>query len=122
MIGYTTVGTNDLERAKTFYDKVLAPLGGKRIFANERLQFYGGGPNGGMFAVGQPYDGQAATAGNGAMFGMPAPSHEVVDQVHAAALEAGAACEGAPGMRTDTFYGAYFRDLDGNKLCVFKMG
>jgi catechol 2,3-dioxygenase-like lactoylglutathione lyase family enzyme len=121
MIGYTTIGSNDLERAKTFYDKVLAPLGGKRIFANERLQFYGGA-NSGMFAVGQPYDGQPATVGNGSMFGLPAPSREVVDQVHATALEAGGTCEGTPGMRTDTFYGAYFRDPDGNKLCVFNMG
>jgi catechol 2,3-dioxygenase-like lactoylglutathione lyase family enzyme len=121
MIGYTTVGANDMERAKAFYDKVLAPLGGKRIFANDRLQFYSG-PNGGMFAVGQPYDGQPATAGNGSMFGLPAPSRELVDQVYATAIEAGATCEGAPGMRTDTFYGCYFRDPDGNKLCVFKLG
>ena len=121
MIGYTTVGSNDVERAKGFYDKVLAPLGGKRVFANERLHFYTG-PKGGLFAVGRPWDGGPATVGNGAMFGLTAPSHEVVDQVYAAAIEAGAACEGPPGMRTDTFYGAYFRDLDGNKLCVFKMG
>ncbi|MFC3069123.1 VOC family protein [Phenylobacterium soli] len=121
MIGYVTLGANDLERARTFYDAVLAPLGGKRMFANERLQFYTG-PNGGMFAVGAPYDGEKATAGNGSMFGMPAASREVVDQVHAAAIAAGAKCEGEPGLRTDTFYGAYFRDPDGNKLCVFKMG
>ena len=121
MFSHVMIGTNDLERAKTFYDTVLAPLGGKRVFANERLQFYSG-PNGGMFAVGAPWDGQPATAGNGSMFGLPAPTRELVEEVHAAALAAGAADEGEPGARTDTFYGAYFRDPDGNKLCVFKMG
>jgi catechol 2,3-dioxygenase-like lactoylglutathione lyase family enzyme len=121
MIGYVTLGSNDPERAKAFYDKVLAPLGGKRVFANERLQFYSG-PGGGMFAVGKPWDGEKASVGNGSMFGLPAPSRELVEAVHAAALAAGGADEGAPGARTDTFYGAYFRDLDGNKLCVFKMG
>lgn len=121
MIGYVTLGSNDPDRAKGFYDQVLAPLGGKRVFANDRLQFYSG-PGGGLFAVGQPYDGEKASVGNGSMFGLPASSREVVDQVHAAALAAGGTCEGEPGLRTDTFYGAYFRDLDGNKLCVFKMG
>lgn len=121
MIGYVTLGSNDPERAKGFYDKVLAPLGGRRVFANDRLQFWSG-PNGALFAVGKPWDGNPASVGNGSMFGLPAPSRELVDEVHAAALEAGGADEGAPGARTDSFYGAYFRDLDGNKLCVFKMG
>lgn len=121
MIGYVTVGSNDVERAKAFYDKVLAPLGGKRVFANERLHFYTNA-QGGMFAVGQPHDGQPATVGNGSMFGLPAPSKEVVAEVHAAALAAGGTCDGEPGQRTDNFYGAYFRDLDGNKICIFKMG
>jgi catechol 2,3-dioxygenase-like lactoylglutathione lyase family enzyme len=123
MIGYVTIGTNDLEKAKTFYDAVLAPLGGKRTFANgDRMQFYGGGSTPGMIAVSKPYDEQPATAGNGSMFGLPATSTEQVDAAHAAALAAGATCDGAPGQRMPTFYGAYFRDLDGNKVCVFKMG
>ena len=121
MIGYVTLGSNDLERAKSFYDQVLAPLGGKRMFANDRLQFWTS-PNGGMFAVGQPYDKQPATFGNGTMIGMPAASHDVVNQVHAAALAAGGTCEGEPGLRVGTFYAAYFRDLDGNKLDVFCYG
>lgn len=121
MIGYATIGTNNLDKATTFYDAVLTPLGGKRVFANERMQFYGGA-GGGMLAICKPYDEQPASVGNGSMFGLAAPSKEAVDQVHAAALAAGAADEGAPGMRTDNFYGAYFRDPDGNKLCCFKMG
>ena len=122
MIGYATIGANDLERATKFYDAVLAPLGGQRAFANERMQFYMGGGSPGMIAVCKPYDEQPASAGNGSMFGLAAADRSQVDAVHAAAIAAGAKCEGEPGLRTDTFYGAYFRDPDGNKICVFKMG
>ncbi len=123
MIGYATIGTNDLERATKFYDAVLAPLGGKRTFANgDRMQFYGGGGSPGMIAVSKPYDEQPATAGNGSMFGLPATSTEQVDAAYAAAIAAGGVCDGPPGQRLPTFYGAYFRDPDGNKVCVFKMG
>ena len=118
MIGYATIGTNDLEKAKGFYDKVMEPLGGKRTFDFERMQFYGG-PSQSMLAICTPYDGGTATAGNGSMFGIPAATKAMVDQAHAAALAAGGRCEGPPGQRMDGFYGAYFRDLDGNKLCVF---
>ena len=121
MIGYVTIGANDLERAKTFYDKVLQPLGAKRAFGGERMQGYANG-TGAMLSVCQPYDGERATVGNGTMVALAAPSREVVEEVHATALAAGAACEGEPGVRIPNFYGAYFRDLDGNKLCVFKMG
>lgn len=123
MIGYATIGSNDLEAAKQFYDKVLEPLGGKRTFANgDRMQFYGSSTSPGMIAISKPYDEQPATFGNGTMFGLSAATREQVDATHAAALAAGGACEGAPGSRTPSFYGAYFRDLDGNKVCVFKMG
>ena len=122
MIGYATIGANDLERASKFYDAVLAPLGGARAFANERMQFYMSPSIPGMIAVCKPYDEQKATAGNGSMFGLAAASREQVDAIHAAAIAAGGLDEGAPGMRTDTFYGAYFRDPDGNKICAFKMG
>jgi predicted lactoylglutathione lyase len=121
MIGYATLGSNDFEKAKAFYDAVLADLGGKRTMTNDRMQGYGSG-GGAMLAVCKPYDGQAATAGNGTMISLTAPSREVVDKVHAAAMAQGATDEGAPGLRGETFYGAYFRDLDGNKLCVFKIG
>lgn len=119
MIGYATLGTNDLEKSKAFYDKVLAPLGAKRTFGFERMQFWGGPERGAMVAVCGPYDGQTATASNGGMLALSAPSKAVVDQVHAAALAAGAVCEGPPGQRMDNFYGAYFRDPDGNKICAF---
>lgn len=123
MIGYATIGTNDLEKAKVFYDAVLEPLGGRRTFANgERMQFYGSKETPGMIAISKPYDEKPASAGNGTMFGLPAATTEQVDAAHAAAIAAGAECDGPPGQRLPTFYGAYFRDLDGNKVCVFKMG
>ncbi|MGH6964577.1 MAG: VOC family protein [Phenylobacterium sp.] len=123
MIGYATIGTNDLERATKFYDAVLTPLGGRRTFANgDRMQFYGCKDTPGMIAISKPYDEKPATAGNGTMFGLPAATKEQVDAAYAAAIAAGAACDGPPGQRMPTFYGAYFRDLDGNKVCVFNMG
>lgn len=121
MIGYATIGSNDLEKAKTFYDKVLEPLGAKRSFDLGRIQFYGA-PGAGALAICQPYDENEAQPGNGAMVALSAPSQELVDTVYQAALANGATCEGEPGLRMPTFYGAYFRDLDGNKLCIFKMG
>lgn len=121
MFGYVTIGANDFDRALAFYDTALAGLGVKRGMGGERMQgFVGeGGP---MLMVCKPYDGEAATNGNGTMLALAAPSREVVDRVHADALGAGARDEGAPGERMPGFYGAYFRDLDGNKFCVFKMG
>ncbi|HEY1612332.1 MAG TPA: VOC family protein [Rhizomicrobium sp.] len=121
MIGYVTLGTNDMERAKMFYDAVLEGLDGKRTMALDRMQGYGSG-KGAMLAVIKPYDEKQATGGNGAMVALTAPSREMVNKVHADALAHGGQDEGAPGLRGDTFYGAYFRDPDGNKLCVFHMG
>ncbi len=122
MIGYVTLGTNDYERAKAFYDAVLGVLGAKRTMASDRMQGYGSVGGGPMLAVCKPYDGGPATAGNGTMIALAANSREEVDRTHAAAMANGARDEGAPGLRGETFYGAYFRDPDGNKLCVFKIG
>jgi catechol 2,3-dioxygenase-like lactoylglutathione lyase family enzyme len=121
MIGYVTIGTNDFEKAKAFYDAALAGLGAKRRGSGDRMQAYRGA-SGPMLMVCKPYDGQTATGGNGTMVALTAESREVVDQVHKDALAAGATDEGAPGDRGGNFYGAYFRDPDGNKLCVFKIG
>jgi predicted lactoylglutathione lyase len=122
MIGYVTLGTNDFEKSKSFYDKALAALGARRTMTNERMQGFGVKGSPVMLAVCKPYDGSKATNGNGTRISLAAPSREVVNQVHADALAAGGKDEGAPGERGTGFYGAYFRDLDGNKLCVFKMG
>ena len=122
MIGYTTLGVNHLERARVFYDAALAPLGGRRTLTYERSQYYGSPERGAMLGITLPFDGQDASVGNGVMVALSAGSAAMVDQVHAAAMAAGATCEGAPGQRMDNFYGAYFRDPDGNKLCAFYMG
>ncbi len=121
MLAYLTLGTNDKEKAFAFYDAVLGEMGAKRFFANDRLQFYGVAPGQPMFAIGAPYEG-AATAGNGVMPAIAVADKETVDRVYAKAREMGAACEGEPGNRMPTFYGAYFRDPDGNKICVCKVG
>ena len=121
MIGYVTLGTNDFEKSKAFYDKALAGLGGKFAMKTQRGQLYGNGA-GPLLGITAPFDGKPATAGNGTMISLSAPSREVVDKVHADALAAGGVDEGAPGLRNGNFYGAYFRDPDGNKICVFKMG
>jgi cytosine/adenosine deaminase-related metal-dependent hydrolase len=85
MISYATVGTNDLDRAKAFYDAVLAPLGARRTLTYERSQYYGGPDRGAMLGVVLPFDREAATGGNGAMVALTAASASQVDQVQAAA-------------------------------------
>ena len=128
MIGYVTLGTNDLEKARAFYDALLGEIGASRKmeFPETGFTLYGTGDRRPGIAVTRPYDGQAATVGNGNMTAIAADSRETVDRLHAKALELGGSDEGAPGLRTPegpgAFYGAYFRDLDGNKLCVFRMG
>lgn len=122
MLAYVTLGSNDVEKAKAFYDEVLGVMGAKRLFDNNRLYFYGTAPGAPMLAIGGPYDESSASCGNGVMPAIAAPDNETVDKVYAKAIELGAADEGAPGNRMPTFYGAYFRDPDGNKICVCKLG
>jgi predicted lactoylglutathione lyase len=86
------------------------------------LVFFGTGPGAPMIAVGMPYDGEAATHGNGTMLAIPVGSRENVDKIYAAALALGASDEGAPGERGAGFYGGYFRDFDHNKITVCHIG
>ena len=106
MLAYVTLGTNDTQRALDFYDTVLAEMGGRRLFDNGRLYFYGSAPGQAMIAIGGPYDEAAATNGNGVMPAIAAPDTETVDRVYAKAMELGAPSEGEPGQRMPTFYGA----------------
>jgi catechol 2,3-dioxygenase-like lactoylglutathione lyase family enzyme len=122
MIGYTTVGTNDLERAGRFYDALLADLGAKRMMASDRYIGWGTSPTAPMFMAIKPHDGKPATVGNGVMIAITAGSKAQVDNVYKKAISLGAKDEGPAGPRGDSFYGGYFRDLDGNKLAVFVMG
>ncbi|CAA0088189.1 Uncharacterised protein [Halioglobus japonicus] len=122
MIAYTTIGTADIEKAKAFYLAVLEDIGGTVMMDLGRLAALGTPDGGAMLAVCTPYNGEAANPGNGNMVSIAAGSKELVDKLHAKALALGATDEGAPGQRMDGFYGAYFRDLDGNKICFCHFG
>jgi catechol 2,3-dioxygenase-like lactoylglutathione lyase family enzyme len=121
MIGYVTVGTNNLQRAGAFYDALLKELGAERGMVSEKYIGWANAPDAPMFMAITPYDGKPATVGNGMMISLLAKSKEQVDRVYKKALALGGKDEGAAGPRGDNFYGGYFRDLDGNKLCVFIM-
>lgn len=131
MIGYVTLGSDNMPRARAFYDELLgSTIGSKRImeFGDDMGGFtmWGSGFDKPGLAVTKPYNQQPAVAGNGNMAAIAAGSRANVDKLHAKALELGGTCEGPPGVRgeegPDAFYGAYFRDLDGNKLAAFCIG
>lgn len=122
MIGYVTLGTNDLSKAAAFYDAVFEELGAKRQWASERGIAWGTAMDKPILSVLTPFDGQPATVGNGVMVGLAASSQSVVARVHERALALGGKDEGAVGPRGDNWYCGYFRDLDGNKLVVFCIG
>jgi predicted lactoylglutathione lyase len=121
MLGYVTLGTNDLERAAKFYDAIAAELGTSRMM--EWPGAIAWGTPGGSAGIGltAPFDGQPATVGNGVMAALEASSKEQIHRLHEIALANGGTCEGPPGPRGDSFYAAYFRDPDGNKLNAFMM-
>ncbi len=120
MLGYSTIGAKDLDRACAFYDALLGEIGAKQLMGMDRIKFYGTGMDAAMLAVCVPYDEGAQHAGNGTMVAIPA-DRPTVDKLYAKALELGATDEGEPGERNPIFYGAYVRDLDGNKLCFYEM-
>ena len=128
MIGYVTLGTNDIEAARIFYDGLLGTIGGSRKmeFAQNGFTLYGAGRGQPGIAITRPYDGERAIPGNGNMVALAVESRETVNVLHAKALELGGSDEGAPGLRTPegprAFYGAYFRDPEGNKFCAFRIG
>ncbi len=123
MIGYVTMGTNDLEKATGFYDQLLGVIGAGRFMETETFIAWAVEPGKPAVSVTKPFDGNAATVGNGMMVALAVDSQEKVNALHAKALELGGTDEGAPGPRGDSgFYAAYFRDLDGNKLNAFFMG
>jgi catechol 2,3-dioxygenase-like lactoylglutathione lyase family enzyme len=123
LIGYATLGTNDLARAASFYDRLLGELGAKRLMESDRFIFWSASPDRPALALAKPHDGKPATVGNGNMVALIVKEPMQVDRLHALALELGGTDEGAPGPRGGGgFYGGYFRDLDGNKLNFFCMG
>jgi len=124
MIGYITLGTNDLARAGLFYDQLLGELGATRTMTDGRMLGWGIDPRNTMFSVITPFDKNEATAGNGVMVALDARTPEVVQNVYTKALSLGATDEGEPHDRGSSmgFYGGYFRDLDGNKLVAYCLG
>jgi catechol 2,3-dioxygenase-like lactoylglutathione lyase family enzyme len=127
MIGYVTIGTNDVKRAMKFYDAALEPLGYRRKFEDGGWAGYGIGGKDGEDTVylAAPHNKLPATHGNGSMIAFKAKSRGEVEAFHQAALAAGGLDEGAPGVRgtsDPTFYGAYARDPDGNKICAYFKG
>ncbi|MGI9286375.1 MAG: VOC family protein [Pseudomonadales bacterium] len=119
MIGYSTLGTNDLERACKFYDELLGSIGETRIFDQDGFIAWGMSMDQPALAVTKPFNGKPASVGNGVMVALLMPSKEAVNEFYAKAIELGASDEGAPGQRGEGFYAGYFRDLDGNKLNAF---
>lgn len=119
MIGFMSLGTNNLEQAIDFYDKLLAPMNASEMFTTEDMKGWEFGPNTSGLSVAKPFDKMPATVGNGVMVALALPNKEAVDKMHALALSLGATDEGAAGERSPGFYVAYFRDLDGNKLNFF---
>ncbi len=122
MIGYVTLGTNNLQRAAAFYDALLGELGAKRFMEMERFVAWAVSPDKPSLGVIKPFDGQPATIGNGNMVAIAVDSPAKVDAFYKKAIELGGTDEGAPGLRGGSFYAGYFRDLDGNKLNCFCMG
>ena len=121
-VSYFTVGSNRLEEAKAFYDTLLGSIGMKPRMEHRSGGRIYGGRGMGLFGVLGPYDGQPATVGNGVMGGFSFDTAEELSAFHAKALELGAVNEGDPGERGPNVQFAYFRDLDGNKLCGYKVG
>lgn len=119
MIGYVTLGTNDLPRAAAFYDELLAVFGAKRFMETEQFIAWAVSPTRPGLSVTLPYDGKPATVGNGNMVALAVNSKGLVHAVYDKAIELGATDEGEAGPRGEHFYAGYFRDLDGNKLNVF---
>lgn len=122
MIAYTTIGTADIEKAKAYYLALLEDLEVSVLMDVGRLAALGSANGGTMLAVCTPYNEDAPNPGNGNMVAIAPGSKEMVDKLYARALELGGSDDGEPGQRMDGFYGAYFRDPDGNKICFCHFG
>ena len=124
LIGYITLGTNDLVRAGHFYDALFADLGARRVMTDDRMLGWGRSAEETMFSVITPFDENEATVANGAMIALNVETAENVEKIYARALSLGASDEGHPHDRGSSmgFYGGYFRDLDGNKLVAYCLG
>jgi len=123
MIGYVTLGVNDFAASAAFYDELMGLLGAGRFMEMEDgFIAWATAPGQPGISIIRPFDGKAATVGNGTMVAIAVDSPEKVDAVHQQAIALGGSCEGAPGPRGDSgFYAGYFRDPEGHKLNAFYM-
>jgi len=124
LLSHVFLGVTDFERAFAFYSALMASLDAKLRFV-ERQRPWAGWQGADsvrpLLLIGVPFDGQPASVGNGQMVALMAASRAMVERAHAVALAHGATCDGPPGLRPEYhahYYGAYFRDPDGNKVCV----
>jgi len=124
MISHVHVGITDFDRALAFYSGVMEELGFPLKFSEPARPWAGWMPAAAgrpLFIISAPHDGGGAEPGNGQMVALLAPSREAVDRCYAKAIASGARSEGEPGLRPEyhaNYYGAYFRDPDGNKICI----
>jgi catechol 2,3-dioxygenase-like lactoylglutathione lyase family enzyme len=121
MIGYVTLGTNNLKRAAEFYDAIAKEMGVSRMMESDTFIAWGAPGGGAGIGLTKPFDGKPATVGNGVMVALEAKDKAQVDRLYKLVMSMGASDEGKPGARGDNFYAAYFRDPDGNKLNAFVM-
>lgn len=127
MIGYVTLGTNDLQQNAPFYDAIAKEMGVGRMMDFDSFIAWGAWGGGAGVALTKPFDGKSATVGNGTMVALQAKDKDQVHRLYDIAMASGGSDEGAPGPRGDadengnTFYAGYFRDPDGNKLNAFCM-
>ncbi|MEH6405182.1 MAG: VOC family protein [Sneathiella sp.] len=123
MIGYITLGTNNIDKAREFYDALFMDIKGRRIVDDNHITLWGNNPKAPLIGVIKPHNGELATIGNGSMAAIGLDTDEMVSILYQKALSLGGVDEGEPGPRgkRGTVF-AYCRDLDGNKLAFFSMG
>jgi catechol 2,3-dioxygenase-like lactoylglutathione lyase family enzyme len=122
MIGYVTLGTNNLKKAAAFYDKIAAEMGIGRFMESDTFIAWGSDDGSAGVGLTRPFDGKPMRVGNGVMVALAAKDKAQVDSIYKLALSIGGTDEGPPGQRGEGFYAAYFRDPEGNKLNAFVMG
>ena len=122
MIGYTTLGSNDVQASATFYDQLFSEMGITRLWDTPAFVAWRKNDDEPFFAITTPHNKEAATVGNGVMIAIKTDNQQIVDAIHKKALSLGGDNEGDPGLRQAGYYCAYVRDLDGNKLNFYCLG
>ena len=123
MLSYATIGVTNIEKSQHFYTELLSIIDAKVLIKMERIVFIGKNKHEPMLAICIPFNKEQPAPGNGNMLAIAPGSKTLVDQLYKKALELGATCDGEPGQRIpEVFYGAYIRDMDGNKIAFNYFG